>query len=238
MSLNGKRVLLIGGTSGIGFATATAAAERGAFVAVASSSQDRVTTALKRLPDTAEGHVLDVTDETAIAEFFEHFGDYDHLVYTAGDSLRLGSFAESTPEKAKAFFETRFWGSYAVAFHGAERIRPGGSIVLSSGSAGVRPRKGMTIAAAVTSAAEAMARALAVELAPIRVNVVRPGPTRTEMWHHSVADPEVVYANFADHLLVGRVGEAEEVARAYVFLMEQTFATGSVLTVDGGHFLG
>lgn len=238
MSLQGKRVLLIGGTSGIGFATAELAAAKGAQVAVASSSQEKVTSALKRLPDTAEGHVLDVTDEQGIVEFFEQFGEFDHLAYTAGDSLQLGSFEAATPGRAKAFFETRFWGSFTAVFHGAKYLREGGSIVLSSGSAGVRPRKGMTVAAAVTSAAEAMGRALAVELAPIRVNVVRPGPTRTEMWGHSVADPEEIYAQFAQHLPVGRVGEAAEVAAAYVFLMEQTFSTGAVLTVDGGHFLG
>ncbi|XES00530.1 SDR family oxidoreductase [Streptomyces sp. S1D4-11] len=93
------------------------------------------------------------------------------------------------------------------------------------------------VAASITSASEALGRALAVELGPIRVNVVRPGPTRTELWDGSVAEPEELYQALGDKLLVGRVGQVSEVAQTYVYLMNNGFSTGSVVTVDGGHFL-
>lgn len=237
MSLAGKRVVLIGGSSGIGFSVARLAATEGAQVVIASSSQDKIERALKRLPDDAQGHRLDVTDEEQVRAFFELVGPFDHLVYTAGDPLQIRTFEETDVAQAQEFFKVRYWGAFTAARHGAAQIREGGSIVLSSGSAGARPGKGWMVAASITSASEALGRALAVELGPIRVNVVRPGPTRTELWDGSVAQPEELYQALGSKLLVGRVGHVDEVAQTYVYLMNNGFSTGSVVTVDGGHFL-
>lgn len=237
MSLAGKRIVLLGGSSGIGFSVAEQAAEQGAEVVIASSRQEKLDAALKRLPDSASGHLVDVTDEDRMRGFFAEVGSYDHLVYTAGDPLQIKTFEETTVEGAKAFFNVRFWGAFTAARHGAAYIREGGSIVLSSGSAGARPAKGWMVAAAITSASEALARALAVELAPIRVNIVRPGPTRSELWDGSVPEPEELYRALGQKLLVGRVGKVSEVAQTYLYLMRDGYSTGSVVTVDGGHFL-
>ncbi|MFE9556316.1 SDR family oxidoreductase [Streptomyces sp. NPDC006692] len=237
MSLAGKRVVLLGGSSGIGFSVAELAAAEGAQVVIASSSQDKVDRALKRLPDDAQGFRLNVTDEDEVRQFFAELGEFDHLVYTAGDPLQIKSFDETDVAQAQEFFKVRYWGAFTAARHGAGHIRKGGSIVLSSGSAGARPAKGWMVAASITSASEALGRALAVELGPIRVNVVRPGPTRTELWDGSVPEPEELYQALGDKLLVGRVGQVSEVAQTYVYLMNNGFSTGSVVTVDGGHFL-
>ncbi|MEV5277568.1 MULTISPECIES: SDR family oxidoreductase [unclassified Streptomyces] len=237
MSLAGKRVVLLGGSSGIGFSVAELAAAEGAQVVIASSSQDKVDRALKRLPDDAQGFRLNVTDEDEVRQFFAELGEFDHLVYTAGDPLQIKSFDETDVAQAQEFFKVRYWGAFTAARHGAAHIRKGGSIVLSSGSAGARPAKGWMVAASITSASEALGRALAVELGPIRVNVVRPGPTRTELWDGSVPEPEELYQALGDKLLVGRVGQVSEVAQTYVYLMNNGFSTGSVVTVDGGHFL-
>ncbi len=237
MSLAGKRVVILGGSSGIGFEVATQSAAQGASVVIASSGQDKLDRALKRLPDDVEGRRLDVTDEGQVKTFFEEIGEYDHLVYTAGDPLQIKSFEDSDIEQAKGFFNVRYWGAFTAARYGAAGLREGGSITLSSGSAGARPAKGWMVAASITSASEALARALAVELAPIRVNVVRPGPTRSELWDGSIPEPEELYRNLGQKLLVGRVGKVSEVASTYVYLMENGFSTGSTVTVDGGHFL-
>lgn len=237
MSLEGKRVVLIGGSSGIGYAVAELAVAEGAQVVIASSSRQKVDRALKNLPDSSQGHRLDVTDEAAVIEFFEQVGEYDHLVYTAGDPLQIKSFAETDVAQAQEFFKIRYWGAFTAARHGAAGIREGGSIVLSSGSAGARPAKGWMVAASITSASEALGRALAVELGPIRVNVVRPGPTRSQLWDGSIPEPEEFYQTLGQKLLVGRVGRVTEVAQTYVYLMNNGFSTGSVVTVDGGHFL-
>ncbi|MCX4748672.1 SDR family oxidoreductase [Kitasatospora sp. NBC_01287] len=238
MSLNGKRVVLIGGTSGIGFAAAKLAAAEGASVVVASSKQDRVDDAVKQLGGDAEGYRLDVTDEAQISEFFTRVGEFDHLVYTAGDALLMKALAEVTVAEAKAFFDIRYWGAFLSAKHGAPGIRPGGSIVVSSGSVATRPAPGTSVAASSTAAAESLARALAVELGPaVRVNAVRPGPAKTAMWDASVPNAQDIYDTFGPHLLTKRVAEATEVAEAYIYLLNNTFTTGTVLTVDGGHVL-
>src|SRR5260370_18511573 len=194
MRLNHKRVVILGGTSGIGFATAEAAARDGAEVVVAPSRKARLDGALAALPEGASGHVVDLAHEEGIRSLFGTVGPLDHLVFTAGESLALGELAATSLEDARRFFEVRYWGAVAAVKYAAPQIRPGGSIVLSSGMAGHRPRKGWTIAASVCGAMEALTRPLAVELAPLRVNLVRPGLVKTALWDGiPQADPQAMY---------------------------------------------
>ncbi|WP_405867521.1 MULTISPECIES: SDR family oxidoreductase [unclassified Streptomyces] len=235
MSLRGQRIVVIGGTAGIGLAVAEAAAREGAEVVVASRRQESVDAALKRLPESAEGHVLDATDEETVRGFFGRIGGFDHLVYTAGESLLLGSLAESDLGRARRFLDTRLWGAYSAVRHGAPSIRPGGSVVLTTGTAARRPMPGTTVAASLCGAMESLTRALALELAPVRVNVVSPGVIRTELWRDlPQAERDGLYASAAGSLPVGRVGEPADVAEAYLYLMRGGYSTGSVVTVDGG----
>jgi len=238
MELQGKRVVVLGGTSGIGLAVAEAAARAGAVAVVASSSPANVAAALARLPAGAEGQVLDVLDEASVRAFFERIGAFDHLVYTAGDTLLIGPLADLALDRARHAFEVRYWGALTAAKYGAPSIRPGGSIVFSSGVAGARPRPGWALGASICAAMEGLTRALAVELAPVRVNIVSPGFVRTPLWRNlPEAEREALYAAAGERLLVGRVGEADELAEAYLFLMRQGFATGQTFVVDGGGVL-
>lgn len=238
MSLTGKRVVVLGGSSGIGLATAQAAATAGAAVVIASSQQARIDQALTTLPGGSEGRAVDLTDAPAVKGFFENLGPIDHLVFTAGETLRLGSLADTDLDAARHFFTLRYWGAFAAAKYGAPNIRPGGSIVFTSGSAGRRPRSGWSLGASVCSAVEGLTRALAVELAPIRVNAVAPGLVKTELWAGMSDDArQGMYASAAASLPVGHVGEAAEVAQAYLYLMTQTYGTGDIVTVNGGGVL-
>ncbi|WP_419759030.1 SDR family oxidoreductase [Acidisoma sp.] len=238
MDLSGKRVVVLGGTSGIGLAVAEAVARAGATPVVASRDQARVDATVASLPAGAEGFAVDVTDEAAVSGMFERIGPFDHLVFTAGETLALGALAETSLASARQFFETRYWGALTAAKYGAPLIRPGGSIVFSSGSAGLRPRAGWALGASICMAMEGLTRALAVELAPIRVNVVTPGFVRTPLWQNIPEDDrEAMFAAAGERLPVGRVGEAAEVAETYVFLMRQGFATGQSFVVDGGGVL-
>jgi NAD(P)-dependent dehydrogenase (short-subunit alcohol dehydrogenase family) len=122
--------------------------------------------------------------------------------------------------------------------YGSPHIRAGGSITLTTGVAGPRPRKGRTIVASICGAMEALTRALAVELAPIRVNAVCPGVVRTELWNDMTeTDRDAMYQDLGQRLPIGRVGEPEDLAHAYVYLMREAYSTGQVIVVDGGAVL-
>ena len=235
MSFGGKRVVILGGSSGIGLATAQAVAEKGASVVIASSRQARVDAALAILPTGAAGHALDLTDEQSVKAFFAGLGPFDHLVYSAGESLQLGPLADTDISTARSFFNVRYWGAYMTAKYGAPSIRSGGSIVFTSGTAGMRPRSGWSLGASVCSAMEGLTRALALELAPIRVNVVAPGMVKSPLWANiPEAERETLFRQAGQRLPVGHVGEVDEIAAAYLYLMQQTYGTGQVLVVDGG----
>jgi NAD(P)-dependent dehydrogenase (short-subunit alcohol dehydrogenase family) len=235
MTLEGKRIVVLGGSSGIGLAIAQAAGAEGAKVVIASSNQGRVNEALKSLPASAEGHAADLGSEAAIKALFERIGDFDHLAYTAADKLQLNTVAETDLTKARKFFELRYWGALAAVKYASPHIRPGGSIVLTSGLAGLRPHPGWALGASVCCAMEGLTRALAVELAPIRVNIVAPGVVVSPLWDDMTKEArEALYRQMAERLLVRHAGETEEVAQSYLYLMRQTFGTGTVLRVDGG----
>jgi NAD(P)-dependent dehydrogenase (short-subunit alcohol dehydrogenase family) len=237
MTLNGKRIVVLGGSSGIGLATAQAALQEGASVIIASSRQARVEQALNTLPG-AEGYAVDLTDAAAVQAFFTRIGAFDHLVFTAGESLQLGPLASTDLENARQFFNLRFWGAYLAAKYASGSIRAGGSIVFTSGIAAQRPKTGWALGASITSAMEGLTRALAVELAPIRVNIVSPGVVNTPLWSAMpAADRAALYRQMEQNLLVGHVGEPEEIAEAYLYLMRQTYGTGQVIVVDGGGVL-
>jgi NAD(P)-dependent dehydrogenase (short-subunit alcohol dehydrogenase family) len=235
LKLSGQKIVVLGGSSGIGLATAQAAAKEGASVVIASSRKARVDEALAALPKGSEGHALDLTDEVAVKALFEKIGGFDHLAFTAGESLELNSLAETDLATARRFFDLRYFGALTAAQHGAPKIRAGGSIVFTSGSASVRPQAGWSLGASICAAMEGLTRALAVELAPIRVNIVAPGVVKSPLWAGmDETDREGLYRAIAEKLPVGHVGEVEEIAEAYLFLMRETYATGQVLRVDGG----
>src|ERR1700737_847803 len=217
-----KRVIIIGGSSGIGLAVAEEAASQGAGVVIVSSNAERVQEAVKSIGGNVRGEAVDVSDEKAVERFFTNIGAFDHLVFTAADSLQLHELADTDLKQARCAFELRYWSALATVKNGSPQIRKGGSIVLTTGVAGQRPHSGWLIAASVCGTIEALTRALAVELAPIRVNAVCPGVVRTNLWQSMNADArEHLYESVGKSLLVGRVGEACEIARASLFLMQE-----------------
>lgn len=236
--LNGKRVIILGGSSGLGLATAKGAAAEGAVVVIVSSSRERIDKALQALPEGSTGYATDLSKEENIKAFFSHAGPFDHLVYTAAENLNLKTIADTDLEKAKDFFVLRFWGALAAVKYGAPLIREGGSISLTSGIASLRPGAGWSLASAICGAMEGVTRAMAVELAPIRVNVVMPGVVQTNLWSNMpVPDREQFYESVGNALLVKRTGQPDDIAQTFVFLMKQSFATGQTFIIDGGAVL-
>lgn len=238
-SLNNKRIVILGGSSGIGLATAKAASAAGAHVIIVSSNQQRVDKALELLPSTyKQGYAVNLTNEEQVKAFFNKNGNFDHLVFTAGESLKLGMLPDIDTDEAKAYFNLRYWGAVTAVKYAAPYINAGGSVVLTSGIVAARPNAGWSMGASICAAMEGFTRAMAIELAPVRVNIVSPGFVRTPLWANIPNDErEAMYATIGNTLPVKRVGEADEIAQAYLYLMQQTFGTGQVITVDGGALL-
>jgi NAD(P)-dependent dehydrogenase (short-subunit alcohol dehydrogenase family) len=232
-----SHVVILGGTSGIGLATAKAAMATGASVAVASRNPASVEAALADLPAGAAGRAVDVSSTADLEAFFTWAGPFDHLVYTAGDNLAATSLKDYTPDKGRAFFALRVVAAFDAIRLAVPHIRPGGSITMTSGTAAFRGGEGWFLAAAASGAIISAAKSLAVELAPvpIRVNVVAPGVIRSPLWSQlPEADRDDMYENVGRSVPLGRVGEVEDVAKVYAQLMDQDYVTGTVSVVDGG----
>lgn len=237
MSLKDKRIVIIGGTSGIGLAVAEAAAREGAVVTVASSRQATVDTALARLPRGTAGQAVDVKDEGQLAGFFGRVGPFVHLVFTAGDwgGMGGGPLEQLDLARAAGIFAVRFWGALAAVKQAQKFLEPGGSVTLTDGMIAHRPRKGSSVSTGMAGAVEHLTRALAVELAPVRVNAVCPGAIRTEVWNSIPEEQrDERFRRMTDRLPIRRIGEPGEVAEAYLYLMRGGYTTGQVLYVDGG----
>jgi NAD(P)-dependent dehydrogenase (short-subunit alcohol dehydrogenase family) len=221
-ALAGKRVVVVGGSSGIGLAAAEAARAAGAEVVAASRRTEPA---------------LNVLDASAVASFFEGVGSLDHLVFTP-TARASGPVADVDLEAAHTTFETKFWGALLCIRAALPRLAGDGSIVLLSGAAAWTPMRGGAITASVNGAIAALVRTLAVELAPVRVNAVSPGIVDTPTWS-GLPDEQraAMFDHLASALPVGRVGTAEDVGEAIVFLLSSGFTTGTVLHVEGGHDL-
>lgn len=237
MTLKDQRIVIVGGSSGIGFAVASGAAAEGARVVVASSQSAKVAAAVERLGGAATGSAVDVTDPADVERLFDGLGGFDHLVFTAGDwgGPRRGAVASLDLEAARGIFGVRFWGALNVVKAAQARIAPTGSITLTNGMIAHRPRPDSAVSSAMAGAVEHLARGLAVELAPVRVNCVCPGFIRTEVWDSIPADArEARLKEFTKGQPLARAGDPAEAAQAYLYLMRAGFTTGQVLKVDGG----
>lgn len=186
-SLNKKRIVIIGGSSGIGLAVATQAVAAGAKVVVAGRTEAKLQAVGDRLGLSAETYRVDITDDASTKTLFEKMGALDHLVIT-GPAPQFGHFLELDTIQVRQEFEGKFWGQYRAVKYAAPAIAKDGSIVLMSGAYSARPVPGATSLAAVQAGIEGLARGLAIDLSPIRVNVISPGLTDTPIIHKAFPD--------------------------------------------------
>jgi NAD(P)-dependent dehydrogenase (short-subunit alcohol dehydrogenase family) len=230
MLLTGKKVVVVGGSSGIGLATAELAKAQGAEVIIASRSADKVKAAAAKVGAT--GLVADVTNDDSVVNLFKSCGPVDHVVVSAAQ-LKSGPFKTVSMDDVRSTMEGKLWGAWRVAR--AAEIKAGGSLSLVSGFLSVRPRPNSAIVSAANGALESLTRALALELAPVRVNCVSPGiidtPIRAAMPEAARKD---MLAKIAGSLPVGRVGLGEDIAVQILSFMANGFATGAVVYIDGG----
>lgn len=226
-----QHVLVVGGSSGIGLATAQAFAEAGAQVTVASRSADKLQKAASLIGHDAQGVALDTADNAAV-EALVSGRTWDHVVVSAAQTAS-GPVRQLALDDAYAAMESKFWGAYRVAR--AARIREGGSLTLITGFLAVRPSATSVLQGAINAALESLVRGLSLELSPVRVNAVSPGIIRTPLWNGmDDTSRNAFFASAAGKLPAKRVGEAHDVAQAVLYAAGTGFTTGSTITVDGG----
>jgi NAD(P)-dependent dehydrogenase (short-subunit alcohol dehydrogenase family) len=237
--LRNRHIVVIGGSTGIGLATAIAATHRGARVTIASRSQRRLDEALESLPGASTCRT-DVADESAVEQLFAGLQDIDHVVLTAGGRAG-GRIADADLTALRQDMDVRFWGAVHVCKAAAPRIRAGGSITLCSGAVSAKPAPGRSVVSAIVNGVEGLGRALALELAPIRVNTIIPGVIDSPRLRTALggdgADLDQRIVDAYSHLPVARAGRLEEIADAFVFAMTNSYLTGHRLLVDGGFTL-
>jgi len=249
--LLGTRILIIGGTSGIGFAVAEACLESGAEVIVSSSQPTRIENAIQRLltsypsaKDRISGHPCNLATpdmEENIANLFHAVGGkLDHIVFTAGDQLNTRPLKEATMESIQKSGYVRFFAPLLVAKHAGSYLNPGpkSSITLTTGTVSERPIQNWGISGSFGAGLHGMMRGLALDLAPVRVNLISPGAVETELWDVAgSAYLEGMKKSIAQSTTTGKIAQPEDIAEAYLYVLKDTNVTGSLIGTNGGALL-
>ncbi|MGW3280736.1 SDR family oxidoreductase [Nocardia rhamnosiphila] len=234
-----KKVVIVGGTSGIGLATARRLTGAGAAVVIAGRDKERLAAALGELGAQTEGFVVDARDDGDLAGLFGEIGPVDHLVVTVTGPSGTTPFRELTREHLQSHVSGKLLPHIAVVQAALPHLTPGASITLVSAASAGGSMPGTAALAAVNAGVEATVPVLALELAPLRVNAVSPGVIDTDWWNFLPDDARAeVFAGIAAGTPVGRVGVADDIAQAIEFLIGNSFTTGIVVRVDGGARLG
>lgn len=227
-----QKILVIGGSSGIGLATAQLAAAMGAEITIASRSQEKINGAKKLIGTDIKGQQIDLTNDQSVEAFFANGTVWDHVVVT-GSQVKIAPVRELPLDMAHAAFDSKFWGFYRVAR--SVRIRPGGSLGVVAGFLATRPVAGRALMGAINAALESLVQGLALELKPARVNAVSPAVINTEMWHEMPqAARDAMFEKVSAAYPAGCVGQPEDIARQLLLLAGTAYATGTIVTLDGG----
>ncbi|WP_024333014.1 SDR family oxidoreductase [Desulfotignum balticum] len=224
--LNDKKILIVGGSSGIGFAVASLAQKNGANVVIASRNpKERAASFFEKADESTEIHTFDITIPEDHFRLFESTGIVDHLVITVRPVIKSSPFQKIDVNEAKHAFETKFWGQYQLIQVAQKHLRESGSIILTSGIAGEKIFKGASTMSIINCCIETLCRVLSVELAPIRINVVSPG---------FIEPKPTVIEEISKQFPAKRLGSVDEIASAYLWLMGSQYTTGTVTVIDGG----
>lgn len=230
------RLVVIGGSSGMGLEIAKTMQKLGYEVIIAGRTKEKLEKARNEIGEV-KTYVVDSRVEKELAQFFSKIGSIDHLVISAADFF-TGPFIEGKSEDARNYFDSKFWGQYYAAKYAAPKMGQNSSITFFSGASNHKPMANFAAGTAINAAIEGLIRALAIELSPIRVNAISPGFIVTPIWDTIPEKKRLkTFKEIAQKLPAKRMGQPEDIAQAARFLIECTYATGSVVHVDGGYSL-
>ena len=254
--LHGKRILVFGGTSGIGFCVAEACIEAGGTVIISGSRQPKIDKTIERIKSSYPGcdnqiygHACDLLDEKALEQNLEALFKFaskdgkekiDHVTFSAGDSFSLTPFAETTIESIHKMGIVRFYAAIMMAKVAQKymNVSPQSSLTMTGGANSTKPGSNWTVLAGWGSGVEGLCRGLAADLKPIRVNCVAPGAVHTELFDSfSQGQLEGMLDHYRKKTTTGTVGRPEDVAESYLYCMKDRFVTGTVLHSNGGMFV-
>jgi len=235
VSLKGQRILIMGGSSGIGFTTARMLIDAGADVTITGRNLEKIETAKAQLGTLAHGAAVDATSTPQLQTFFQEYGRFDHLVICVSGAAGGGAFRTLGLDNLRHGFEAKFWPQVVAAQLSLETLRRDGSITFITSSSAHRALPETAGLAAINGALDAMVPTLAVELRPLRINAVSPGVIVTPWWDRvSEEFRDNFFAQSAAKAPAGRIGQPEDIAQVIVFLIQNTFMTGSIIDCDGG----
>lgn len=227
------RVLLVSGASGIGRSIASAVLDGGGEVILAGRHRDSLDTAVSELGSGASAVTIDLGDEVSITQAAAEIGPVDHIVSLAADHAN-GPVAELDVDAVRKAFDAKVIGPILLAKHLAPQVREGGSFLFFSGVAAWKPAPGLSVMATTNGAVAFLTEALAVELAPVRVNALSPGIVDSGAWDSMGEGKDALFADTARTNPARRVGRPSDIASAALSLLTNTFVTGVTLHVDGG----
>lgn len=229
--LSGKKILIVGGSSGIGLALAIELVNLGGTVIIGSRSKNKLKEAKTIVPKISSVVQVDASDQNSVRTLFGEVGNIDHLVSTIKPKHLACEFSESDISDVRTAFESKFWGQYYLTHIGLKHVSMSGSIILTSGIASLKSYKGFSGTAAINGAVDSFVKSLASEISPIRINSVSPGFIANKEYDQERYN---YVKTLGANIPLQRLGDAKEVVSAYVYLLQNTYATGTTLVVDGG----
>ena len=234
-----QHVFIVGGSSGIGLATARRLLEQGYAVTIAGRNRARLIAAKVALGDGANTLELDASDASDIARALSQMGPIDHLVLALGSGKGGGAFHSVSLDDVRMGFNEKVFPHFACAQAALPSMTPNGSITFISAVTAHAAIPGTAGLGAANAAIAAIVPILATELGPLRINAVSPGVIDTPWWDFlSTQDKESAFAGYAAKTPVGRVGEPADIARTIEFLITNSFMSGQTIVCDGGLGLG
>lgn len=234
MDLDNKNVLVIGGATGMGFATAKLVSDMGGKVIIAGHNRQKNEKALEQLSNNAKSQYIDVVNPDSIAELFSSIAALDHLFITAAPG-GTGDFLKASLDIKETYIYGKFWSLFMITKRAVEIISEKGSITFITGGFTTKPTKGTVLVSAAFNAVEGFAKALAVELAPIRFNVIRPGFIDSGFWDFmDKQERQKLFEENKQKIAVGRIGSSQDIAQMAVSIMTNSFINGQIIEVNGG----